>query len=277
MERALSKPNEPLAFISPPTMPLAEITDCTTASGRGQNSPRRCHIFVVEEDPTARATLCRYLEGQGVTVTALASVEDLLQQMTQQRPDLIILDVAPPRNSGLDGCRRLRVHGDQTPILLLSTCGDPFERVLGLEMGADDFVTKPFFPRELLARARAILRRIDRNPGGTQHWGHPLKIGEMYFDPMRRSLRCGDRERLLGAVEFSLLSTLTINAGVAMSRERLMAGSLSRAEDISLRAVDITISRLRRVVEPDPALPRFIQTVRGYGYIFVRNEDGRKW
>ena len=227
------------------------------------------HLFVVEDDVALRDMLRNYLEKQGMVVTAITTAEDLLQRMHRLRPDLVILDVGLPRMSGLDACRKLRADGDQVPIILLTARSEEIDRVLGLEMGADDYLSKPFSARELLARVRAVLRRASFTPGSPKESSATVPIGDYVFAIATRSLRRGAEIRVLNTVEYAMLAELAMNPGVTVSRERLMAVSHTRRDAVSLRAVDAAVVRLRKSVEPDPALPRFIQTVRGYGYVFV--------
>ena len=227
------------------------------------------HLFAVEDDVALRDMLRTYLERQGRAITAMASAEELLQRMTHLRPDLVVLDVGLPRLSGLDACQRLRADGDRIPIILLTARGEEIDRVLGLEMGADDYLAKPFSARELLARVRAVLRRTSFVPNARQGTAPVVTIGEHLFQVATRSLQRGDQSRVLNTVEYALLTELTSHPGVTLSRERLMAASHGRSASFSVRAIDAAVVRLRRLVEPDPAVPRFIQTVRGFGYVFI--------
>ena len=234
------------------------------------DAKRPFHFFVVEDDPALRDMLTAYLERQGVQVTPLGSAEDLLQRMHRSRPDLVVLDIGLPGASGLQACQRLRAEGDRVPIVLLSALGDEIDRVLGLELGADDYLVKPFSARELLARAHAVLRRMVNVPGvplpGTQQ---VVALGTHLFHVASRCLQRGDEIRMLNTVEYALLAELTAHPGVPISRERLMAASHSRQDAVLLRAIDAAVMRLRKLIEPQPNLPRYIQTVRGHGYMFV--------
>jgi two-component system, OmpR family, phosphate regulon response regulator OmpR len=227
------------------------------------------HLFVVEDDVSLRDMLRNYLEKQGMVVTAIGSAEDLLQRIHRLRPDLVILDVGLPRMSGLEACRKLRADGDPVPIILLTARSEEIDRVLGLEMGADDYLSKPFSARELLARVRAVLRRAVFTPGSPKESTGSVPIGDYVFAVGARCLHRGSEVRVLNTVEYAMLAELTMNPGVTVSRERLMAVSHTRKEAVSLRAVDAAVVRLRKSVEPDPAAPRYIQTVRGHGYMFV--------
>jgi two-component system, OmpR family, phosphate regulon response regulator OmpR len=232
-------------------------------------SERPCHLFVVEDDASLREMLSGYLERHGMAVTALASAEALMQRLEQRRPDLIILDVGLPKMSGLEACRHLRAHGERVPIILLTARSEEVDRVLGLEMGADDYLSKPFSARELLARVRAVLRRTAFTTGAPQARSASVMIGDVVFMVAARRLQRGDEVWMLSSVEHAMLAELTARPGVAVSRERLLAVSHTGQVSASARAVDAVMVRLRRALEPEPAMPRYIQTVRGHGYVFV--------
>jgi two-component system phosphate regulon response regulator OmpR len=227
------------------------------------------HLFVVEDDAALRDMLAGYLEKQGLAVTAMGSAEELLHRINRLRPDLIVLDVGLPGISGLQACQKLRADGDRVPIILLTARSEEIDRVVGLEMGADDYLGKPFSARELLARAHAVLRRSAFRADALVDRHVAVRLGDYSFVASSRCLQRGEDVRALNTVEYALLSELTANPGVALSRERLLAASHTRRDAVLLRAVDAAIMRLRKVVEPDPALPRYIQTVRGHGYMFV--------
>ena len=229
------------------------------------------HLYVVEDDAALREMLCAYLEKQGLAVTAMPSAEDMLRRIDRLRPDLIVLDVTLPGMSGLQACQRLRAEGDRVPIILLTARVEEVDRVLGLEMGADDYLGKPFSARELLARINAVLRRTAVLPGLPQMHLAEVLVGEHRFSPATRSLAhaASGMVRVLGGVEFAMLAELVAHPGVPMSRERLVSASHERGEEVQARTVDVGIMRLRRILEPDPAEPRYIQTVRGHGYMFV--------
>ncbi|MFT3954688.1 MAG: response regulator transcription factor [Piscinibacter sp.] len=232
--------------------------------------PPRQQVFVVEDDRELRSVLCDYLEQHGLAASGMASAEEMLARVAVAPPGLVVLDVGLSGMSGLEACRQLRARGHQFPVIMLSGLRDEVDRVVGLELGADDYQCKPFSARELLARIRALLRRaaaaVAANPAAP---ATPVRIGDYHFDPRTRSLHCGDEVRQLSSVEHSLLAELCARPGKAVSRERLHAATHPRADGTLLRAVDAGIMRLRRLLEPDPAEPRFIQTVRGEGYMFV--------
>ncbi|CAB3771554.1 MULTISPECIES: response regulator [Burkholderia] len=235
--------------------------------------PRPYHLFVVDDDFSQRARLCAYLEKYGLLITQMKTGEEMLLRIHRVRPDLIVLNAVLPNMSGLCACRELRADGDRIPIILLNDHGDDIERVLALETGADDCLSEPYTSRELLARVRAVLRRASSAPGGLWDSNVPIQIGDYEFNVARRSLIRGKDVRILKTVEFSMLAELTVNAGISVSRERLRAVSHGRDQAISLRAVDATVVRLRKLLEPNPGAPRYIQTVRGHGYVFIKNEQ----
>ena len=236
------------------------------------------HVHLVDADAAARGAIARYLESNGMTVTAMDSAADLLRRMHRQRPDVVIMAAGPPAvgsasdssgPSGLQACRQLRGEGDRLPLILLTERNEEVDRVLALEMGADDVLGKPCPLRELLARLRALLRRADVPPGLPQLSKAPVDIGALRFDLASRSLQHGSRAHVLSTVEYAVLAELVANPGVPISRERLLAVSHGRSAGLLPRAIDVAVMRLRKRVEPDPAQPRFLQTIRGHGYMFV--------
>jgi len=229
------------------------------------------HLYVVEDDPALREMLASYLEKQGLAVTAMAHAEEMLRRMHRLRPDLIVLDVMLPGMSGLDACRQLRIEGDRVPVILLTARVEEVDRVLGLEMGADDYLGKPFSARELLARIHAVLRRSTSLPGTPLMQLPEVMIGQQRFEPAARCLRHRDTgaQRMLSGIEYALLAELVARPGLPMSRERLVAVTHVRGETVQLRTIDVAMMRLRKLVEPDPTEPRYLQTVRGHGYMFV--------
>ena len=173
--------------------------------------------------------------------------------------------------SGLEACAKLRADGDRIPIILLTARTAEHDRIAGLEAGADDYLGKPFSPRELLARINAVLRRSSSGPSVLALGSGPICVGDYLFEPGSRTLSRGSETRPLNTVEYSLLAELVLNPGIAISRERLAAVSHLRSERVLTRTVDTSVMRLRRLIEPDPSAPRYIQTVRGRGYMFVPN------
>jgi two-component system, OmpR family, phosphate regulon response regulator OmpR len=228
------------------------------------------HIFVVEDDAAMRQMIDEYLTKQNLQVTVMATAEEMLNRIHKLRPDLILLDISLPGNSGLQACQTLRGQGDRMPIILLTARVEEYDRVIGLEMGADDYIGKPFAPRELLARIRAVLRRTTTVPGVPLASTGEVKMGDITFHLMTRRLVWSDqRERALTTVEYALLCELVTNPRVPLSRERLLAVAHGRASTLLPRTVDVAVMRLRKIVEPDPSEPRYIQAVRNFGYMFV--------
>jgi two-component system, OmpR family, phosphate regulon response regulator OmpR len=230
---------------------------------------RPYHVHLVDADAAAREPLRHYLESNGLAVTAMNQADEMMRRLHRLRPDLVVIDMQLPGTSGLRACQQLRAAGDRIPLVFLTSRGEEVDRVLGIEMGADDLLVKPVSPRELLARIHAVLRRALTPPGLPVFALPPVAIGPLVFDASTRSLSDGLRARMLSTVEFSVLAELVANPGVAMSRERLLTASHSRDETLQLRAIDVIVMRLRKRVEPDPAEPRYIQTIRGHGYMFV--------
>jgi two-component system phosphate regulon response regulator OmpR len=219
------------------------------------------HLLVVDDDAKLRALLQRYLSSNGFRVSAAADAEEARTLMKSMAFDLLILDVMMPGESGLDLTRAVRANS-QTPILILTARGDSEDRIAGLENGADDYLPKPFEPRELLLRCGALLRRA-APPARSPH--REVKMGEAMFDPERGELRRKGKPVKLTSSEAALLRLFAANAGRAFSRTDLCARLGVTLE----RSIDVQVTRLRRKIEEDPKLPLYIQTVRGVGYVLV--------
>ena len=220
------------------------------------------HILVVDDDTRLRDLLRRFLADQGFRVTTAKDAEEARAKLAAFSFDLLILDVMMPGESGLELTRALRQES-QVPILLLTAKSETEDRIAGLSGGADDYLAKPFDPRELTLRAKAILRRFDN--GGPEAEG-PLRFGAFAFDLQRRELRRGDEPVHLTEAESSLLTALARSPGEAVSRETLMAESPLIGNQ---RTIDVQMTRLRRKLEADPKYPRYLQTVRGTGYVLM--------
>ena len=222
-----------------------------------------CHILVVEDDPRLRERLSRYLSGEGFRVTSAADAAEARTQLRAIDPDLMVLDVMMPGESGLELTQSLRTStGHDMPILLLTARGAPEDRIAGFEAGADDYLGKPFEPRELVLRIRALLRRAPQPidaPAG------PVRIGGAEFDPDRGELSDANGPIRLTGGEAALLTALARKANAVLSREEI-AEALGM-DDSGERAIDVQVVRLRRKIEADPREPRFLHTVRGRGYI----------
>jgi two-component system, OmpR family, phosphate regulon response regulator OmpR len=232
-------------------------------------NPSNTLLFVVEDDPAARQMLCDYLSRQGFDVIAMGSAEELLQRIHRNRPDLVILDVSLPGMSGLQACQQLRHQGDRVPIILLTALTEEIDRILGFEMGGDDYLGKPYSPRELVGRVRAVLRRVGLQLGSLST-AADIAMGHIVFQPHARCLTWGDgRQMTLGSVDYALLFELATNPQVVVSRERLLAAAHGNSHTFLPRTVDVAVMRLRKIIEPSPAEPRHLQTVRNRGYVFI--------
>ena len=228
-------------------------------------------LVVVDDDAKLRDLLNRYLTEQQFEVTLAADSASLNRLMQRESFDLIILDQMLPGEDGLSIIRRLRAANDRTPIIMLTAKGDDVDRIIGLEMGADDYMQKPFNPRELVARVHAVLRRQIPNdtPGGAMHDIGAVSFGPFVFDLGTRTLSRDGVRLNLTTGEFSVLKVLVRHPRIPLSREKLMLLARGREYGAFDRRLDVQISRLRKLIEPDPQNPRFIQTVWGVGYVFV--------
>ena len=219
------------------------------------------HLLVVDDDERLRGLLHRYLSTNGFRVTAAANAADAHALMKSIAFDLIIVDVMMPGESGLDLTHAVRRHS-QVPILMLTARGEPQDRIAGLEVGADDYLPKPFEPRELVLRVTALLRRATP-PVRSAH--AEVCMGDAVFDPERAQLRRKGKPVHLTSSEAALLQLFAANAGRAFSRADLC----TRLGVALERSIDVQVTRLRRKIEEDPKLPLYLQTVRGVGYVLV--------
>ncbi len=221
------------------------------------------HVLVVDDDQRLRALLQRYLLEQGFRVSTASSAAEARRLLGAMQPDVMVLDVTMPGESGLQLTRALRDDGQELPILLLTARGEPQDRIAGLEAGSDDYLGKPFEPRELLLRLRALLRRIGP-PAPTEN-ARPVRIGVLEFDPVRGLLEGPDGTVHLTGGESALLTVLARHSGEVLSRDAI-ARTLEM-DEAGERAIDVQVTRLRRRIEPDPREPRYLHTVRGRGYV----------
>lgn len=229
-------------------------------------------ILIVDDDQRLRDLLMRYLTEQGYAVQSASDALSMDQALADGDYDLMVLDLMLPGEDGLSICRRLRGHGSLLPIVMLTAKGDEIDRIVGLEMGADDYLPKPFNPRELLARISAVLRRQAPSLSPTpSSKGSIISFGAFNLDPTARRLTRDGIDVALTSGEFSLLNTLAGHPRQPLSRDKLMEMTRGRDLDAFDRSIDVQISRLRKLIEADPAHPQFIQTVWGYGYVFVPN------
>jgi len=227
-------------------------------------SLEQIHVLVVDDDLRIRELLRRYLADKGFLVSTAGDAADARAKLASLDFDLIVMDVMMPGESGLELTRSLR-QIKSTPILLLTAMGEAENRIAGLECGADDYLSKPFEPRELVLRINNIMRRVGTAPVATD----PIRLGDHVFDPEREELsKDGHPVRLTGA-EASLLSVLSRSPGEVLSREVLIERCRISG---STRTVDVLVTRMRRKIEPDPRAPRYLQTVRGQGYILRPDE-----
>ena len=235
--------------------------------------PSPTKILVVDDDVRLRDLLTRYLGEQGFQVAALADARDIDKRLQRDPPHLVVLDLMLPGEDGLAVCRRLRATGETVPVIMLTAKGEDVDRIVGLEMGADDYLPKPFNPRELVARIHAVLRRQTERLAP----GAPAADGKIAFGPYSlnlgtRELMRGDEAVALTTGEFGLLKVLASHPRQPLAREKLMLLARGRDHDVFDRAIDVQVSRLRKLIEADPSSPRYIQTVWGFGYVFVPDE-----
>ena len=222
------------------------------------------HLLVVDDDARLRALLQRYLAEQGFRVSAAADAAVARAQLAAMAFDLVVLDVMMPGESGLDLVEALRRAGNEVPVLMLTARGAPDDRVAGFEHGADDYLAKPFDPRELALRIRTILRRAAPAPAPVLAQA-PVQLGSRWFDLERCELRGPEGTIRLTGGEAALLAALARRAGEVLSREEI-AAALGTPE-AGERAIDVQVTRLRRKIEPEPREPRFLHTVRHRGYV----------
>ncbi len=230
-------------------------------------------VLVVDDDVRLRDLLSRYLTDQGFQVATLPDARELDKKLQRDPPHLVVLDLMLPGEDGLAVCRRLRGAGESVPIVMLTAKGEDIDRIVGLEMGADDYLPKPFNPRELVARIHAVLRR----QGAHIAPGAPVGDGKLPFGPFELDLAARTLTRDGGTThlttgEYSLVKVFAQHPRQPLAREKLMLLARGRDHDVFDRAIDVQVSRLRKLIEADPANPRYLQTVWGFGYVFVPDE-----
>jgi two-component system, OmpR family, phosphate regulon response regulator OmpR len=233
-------------------------------------------ILVVDDDTRIRDLLRRYLTQEGFDVILAEDGKALDRFLQRDAIDLIVLDLMMPGEDGLSICRRLRSANNRTPIIMLTAKSEDVDRIVGLEVGADDYLSKPFNPRELLARIHAVLRRrpASEAPGAPSSSDDiPVRFGDYVFDMAARSLTRHGEELSLTTGEFAMLKTLVRHPRIPMSRDKLAQLARGREFEAFDRSLDVQISRLRKLIEIDPAKPRHIQTVWGVGYVFVPDSE----
>ena len=224
-------------------------------------------ILLIEDDPRLAEMVSEYLGEAGFHVSTAATGGAGLAQLGREPYDALVLDLMLPDIDGLEVCRQLRSTSD-TPVLMLTARGDTMDRVVGLEIGADDYLPKPFEPRELLARLRAILRRRQ-----SRRASDVLRFGRLEIDRDARVVRVDGAERSLTGHQFTLLVALAEKAGRVLSRDTLMDLVTGEALEAFDRSIDVHVSRIRAAIEDDPKKPRRLLTVRGAGYVFAKQQD----
>jgi len=232
-------------------------------------------ILVVDDDMRLRALLERYLVEQGYVVRSAANSEQMDRLLERENFHMLVLDLMLPGEDGLSICRRLRQKENNIPIVMLTAKGDEVDRIIGLELGADDYMPKPFNPRELLARIKAVLRRRTQEaPGAPSMEETSITFGDFELNLATREMKKGDESMSLTSGEFAVLKSLVTHPREPLSRDKLM--NLARGRDYSAleRSIDVQVSRLRRMLEVDAANPRYIQTVWGLGYVFIPDGQG---
>ena len=220
------------------------------------------HVLLVEDEDAISEPLAEYLDREGFEIEVAATLEEASRALAERPPDLVLLDVMLPDGDGRDLCREIRKTSD-VPILMLTARGEEIDKILGLELGADDYMVKPFSPRELVARVRAVLRRAEGRAGPA---ADVLRVMDLTLDLPRQRLTVGDRPIELTATVFQLLAALARQPGRFFTRSQLLDAVHGVAFESYERAIDTHIKNLRRKIEPDPHQPRYIQTVYGVGY-----------
>ncbi len=239
-----------------------------------QVPPRNDKILIVDDDARIRDLLRRYLTQEGFDVLQAEDGKALTRLLLRETVDLIVLDLMMPGEDGLSVCRRLRAANDRTPIIMLTAKGEDVDRIVGLEVGADDYLGKPFNPRELLARVHAVLRRRPAHeaPGSPATDSQIVNFGPFTFDLGARKLRRDNEDLPLTTGEFAMLKALVRHPRQPLSREKLAQLARGREFEPFDRSLDVQVSRLRKMVELDATAPRYIQTVWGVGYVFVPDD-----
>lgn len=228
-------------------------------------------ILIVDDDPRLRDLLRRYLGENGFNVLVSENGEAMKRLWVREHFDVLILDLMMPGEDGLAILKRLRAEKDMTPVIMLTARGEDVDRILGLELGADDYLGKPFKPRELLARIHAVLRRRPRQdaPGAPSMENEVVKFGDFELDLGTRVLKKNGEIVPLTTGEFAVLKAFARHPRQPLSRDKLMEMARGREYEAFDRSLDVQVSRLRKLLEPDPSKPRYLQTVWGLGYVFI--------
>jgi len=227
-------------------------------------------ILMIEDDAALAALVADYLRPLGLEIVAEGAAGEGLSRLDREDFAAVLLDVMLPDTDGFEVCRRIRAKGSDVPVIMLTARGQDEDRIVGLELGADDYLPKPFNPRELLARLRAVLRR--RSPAAGRS-APPLRFGRLEIDRDARVVRVDGAERALTSYQFDLLVALAESPGRVLGREALMERAGRDAAEAFDRSIDVHVSRIRAAIEDDPRRPRRLLTVRGAGYVFARRQD----
>ena len=231
-------------------------------------------VLMIDDDAALAAMVAEYLQARGVRVTTVGTLAAGRERLRRESWDALILDLMLPDGDGMDFCRELRSQDNalaMLPVLMLTARGDEVDRIVGLELGADDYLPKPFNPRELAARLRAILRRS--GTGNLDDEKAVLRFGRLTIDRGARQVRVDGKPRLLTSYQFELLWALATHPGRVLSREAIMDLLRGKSLEAFDRSIDVHISRLRAAIEDDPKNPQRILTVRGAGYVFAQKQD----
>lgn len=234
---------------------------------------RPARIIVLDDEAELRNMLQRFLSGHGFEVRAVENSKRLERYLQREPYDLLVLDLMIGEEDGLQICAKLRAEGHTLPILMLTAKGDPLDRVIGLETGADDYLAKPFLPRELVARINALLRRQKIASNDPTVTTQTLRFGDFRLDVAKQCLYKQDELLELHSAQMLLLTALAASPNRAVSRDNLIARARGRDHDALDRSIDVQILRLRQAIESDPSKPRYIKTVWGVGYMLVADVD----
>ena len=254
-----------------------ELRNLNAPTRRAQSPmDQKARILVIDDDLRLRDLLKRYLSEQGYTVQTVPDAVSVKRLMTRENFDLLVLDLMLPGEDGLSLCRQLRAEKNDIPIIMLTARGEDVDRIIGLEMGADDYLAKPFNPRELLARIHAVLRR---RPAATTPPAAPtlqqqlVRFGEFELNLANRQLQRNDEPITLTSGEFALLKALALHPRIPLSRDKLTEMARGKEYQATDRSIDVQMSRLRKLIETDPGKPLYLQTVWGFGYVFIPDGD----
>jgi len=250
---------------------LSDTGRAARSSGRLNNAAMSARLLLIDDDARLTAMLSDYLSAAGFEVSVAGTLAAGREALATGNHELLVLDLMLPDGDGLDFCRELRAvaQSRRLPVLMLSARGEPMDRILGLELGADDYLPKPFEPRELQARIKALLRRLEPQASGDD----VLRFGRLDIDLAARLARLDGKACDLTSHQFDLLVVLAQSPGRVLSRDQIMDALKGHPLDAFDRSIDVHISRIRSVIEDDPKAPRRVLTVRGVGYVFARKQD----